>query len=469
RILLAGRLPMMALAILFGLALAWWTRWKFGAAAALAALAFYCLDPDLIAHSRYVATDVPVAALIFLASIAAVESLETGRLLDLFLASLLFALAAVTKYSALLLAPAIALLYVIRWWQRPREFPLRRLAMAAAAFTGVTLAVIAIVYWPETLRCLRGRAESFAEWGDPQTALGRTLGWMGKWLRLPTHTYPFGLQLLAAQNRTGHDAYLMGRHSQLGWWYYFPVAFAVKSTVAALLALLAVTVAGVRWLAARRLWRRLRDAPLIWYGLTVPPLVYFAISMTSTINAGMRYVLPVYPFLYVLAAAVLARGRWRFSRWLLAGLLAVQAAECIGIYPDYLAFFNVLSGGPGNGPKYLADSNIDWGQDVKKLAKWLKARGANRVYFRYFGSYPPGLEYLDCLSVPGTEDRAGRDAVDGFVAVSVTYLVGLYVPQNEYAWLRQMNPVAKVGYSIYVYDLRKRYLAASTVPEIAPR
>ena len=458
RLLWAGRLPIMGLAILFGLAIAWWLRRRFGAAVALTALALYCLDPNIIAHSRYVTTDLPLAGIYFLASVAAVEYLETSRVRDLLVACLLFGVAMVTKYSAVVLLPAFALLYLVRWWQRPSEFPIRRLMLAMVTLIGVTLTVIAVVYWPDTLRCLRGGAESFAEWGDERTLVGRTLQWMGKWLHLPTHTYPFGLQMVADHNRVGHGAYLMGKYSRLGWWYYFPVAFLVKSTVASLLAALGVLAAGVWWLLVRSagsLLTRLREAPFIWYGLVLPPAIFFTVSMTSTINIGLRHILPIYPFLYVSAAVALVRVRFRFSRVLLASVLTLQALECASIYPHYLAFFNAFSGGPANGPKYLVDSNIDWGQDLKKLARWLDAHGTRRVYLRYFGGDQIVHEGLESLDVPGTADLAGRAAIDGFVAVSVTYLYGVYVPEAEYAWLRERQPAAKVGYSIYVYDMRK--------------
>jgi hypothetical protein len=451
RILFAARAPMMALAILLGLALALWVRKKFGAAAALSALALYCLDPNIIAHSRYVATDMPLAVFFVLTSFAGVDYLETGKLRHLLLVSLLFALTMVTKYSGIVLAPALALLYLIAWWRKPAEFPLRRFAVATAAFIGVTLLVIAVVYWPDTLRCIRGGAESFAIWGDERTTVGRTLRLMGKWLHLPTHAYPFGLMMLADHTRYGHPGYLLGKQSMHGWWYYFPVAFAVKSTIAGLLATLAVSAAAMVWLVSRR-WR---ETPLVWYGLLLPPLLFFAAAMSSSINIGIRHVLPVYPFLYVLVAASLVHSRWRLAPFLLAGILALQAAECAASYPHYLAFFNALSGGPGNGPRYLVDSNIDWGQDVKKLSRWLEAHGTNRVYFSYFGRDQVSHEGLDCLAVPVTADPTGRENIDGYVAASVTNLVGDYLPAEQLAWLRERQPVAKIGYSIYVYDMRK--------------
>src|ERR1019366_4084581 len=132
---------------------------------------------------------------------------------------------------------------------------------------------------------------------------------------------------------------LMGMRSETGWWYYFPVVFAVKSTMAALGATLVLLAAGL-WQAWRRGW----ISPIAW-GLALPPLFYFVFSMTSGINIGVRHILPVYPFLYVGTAAWLAtRGNRRPGGCVLGALVALQMAEGARVTPDYLGFFNELAG-----------------------------------------------------------------------------------------------------------------------------
>jgi len=131
------------------------------------------------------------------------------------------------------------------------------------------------------------------------------------------------------------------------------------------------------------------------------------------------------------------------------------AAESLAIYPHYLAFFHFICGGPANGPKYLVDSNIDWGQDVIKLKRHLDQRGVKTFWICYFGSAE--LEYygLEALSLPPERELGDTSKFDGVIAMSVTPLQGVYVPPEDFAWLRKRTPDAKVGYSIYVYDLRK--------------
>ena len=115
-----------------------------------------------------------------------------------------------------------------------------------------------------------------------------------------------------------------------------------------------------------------------------------------------------------------------------------------------------LAGGPGRGPEYLVDSNIDWGQDVKKLLHWLDAHGTRRARVFYFGNTPMDYYGLEAPGYPAPLDQAGWDEIDDFCVANVTPLNGVYVPLDVLAPLRMREPVAKVGWSMYVYDLRKK-------------
>jgi hypothetical protein len=185
----------------------------------------------------------------------------------------------------------------------------------------------------------------------------------------------------------------------------------------------------------------------------LPPVVYFALCMRSHVNIGVRHLLPIYPFLYIALAAALSRGRWR-ARALLAGL-AFVAVESAAIYPHYLAFFNVFAGGPNNGPRYLVDSNLDWGQDLKNLKLYASAHGIKKLCICYFGRSSMSYYKFEYTDVPETRDVARRASMDCVAAVSATPLAGSYVGADAFRWLRERKPMAKIGYSIYLYDLRK--------------
>jgi len=249
------------------------------------------------------------------------------------------------------------------------------------------------------------------------------------------------------------------------------VAFAVKTTTGALL-LLAAALA----LAARR-WRDLRAArgagtpacragthpgALAPYAAAIAVAIYFAGACVSHIDIGLRFLLPVYPLLYLLLAAWL----WgqaptrvsapRAGRVVLLACLVLHVAECARIHPYYTAFFNTLSGGPARGSEYLVDSNIDWGQDLLRLGRYMAAHGETSPCLFYFGKPDPILVFSHWSYLPRTEDTAARAEMNCLAAISVTVLRNVYVHPGEYTWMWSLKPAARVGYSINVYDLRRK-------------
>jgi 4-amino-4-deoxy-L-arabinose transferase-like glycosyltransferase len=418
-LLFAARCTSIATTLALGLAIALWGRVGFGPGPALLALALYCFDPTVIAHGRYVKNDLPLALWAFLACIAWGAFLEHPRRRSLLLAGAMLGLAIATKYSALFLLPVFALLYLVRFWQGHRELPLFRGAVSMAAAAGVACAVVGLAY--AIPACIAAKSLD----GVPSTS--EVLS---------------SLLALGAHAAAGHPGYLFGKVSQTGWWYYFPIAFAVKTPAATLVFLAVAAWTGVR---------HIRKWPFAWFVLAAPLAVYGALSLASRIDIGVRHLLPMYPFLFLLAAAA-----FRGSRALTAILVVALIAQSAAIYPHYLAFFNVLAGGPKNGPKILADSNIDWGQDAKKLASWRRAHPDVPYCLEYWGN--AGIARFGAngptLAQKWEIDR--RVSFDCFTAVSVNYLYGLSAAQIDYEWLREIEPDLRIGYSIYLYDLPRR-------------
>ncbi len=458
-LLLRGRLTTMLVTLGLGLALAVWTQRHFGAGAGLLVVFLYALDPNLTAHGRYVTNDLLITLFVFLAVVAWGAWLQTDRKRDLWWAALALGLALVSKFSALFLVPTFAVLYLVDWWQRGGRFGWRRAVMAGLILSAVSVTVIAASYWRETWRLTFGGPAKFVGLDARIERLTRAGGWLyeaGRRFGLPAYSYLVGMDSAMNHDREGHAAYLLGQRAQKGWWYYFPVAFAVKTPTAVLL------LAALGLVLAVRRRARLRQVQFEWYLLALPAAGYFALWMRSNVNLGLRHILPVYPFLFVLAAAAVLRAwppRWRRA-WpvVLCAAAGLQAYESLAIYPHYLAFFNLPSGGPLRGPDYLADSNIDWGQDLKKLKAWHEDNGKPRLCLSYFGQAPPAYYGLEVAEdwLPPTWDVESRKTLHCVAAVSVTILEDVYTSGGELLWLRQRQPMGQVGYSIYLYDLRQR-------------
>jgi hypothetical protein len=236
--------------------------------------------------------------------------------------------------------------------------------------------------------------------------------------------YSLGMQRVNADHNPNYLVFLAGDF-QHNFPLYFPLAWLLKEPVAAIL------------LAALGLYAMRRD--LAWY-LALPPLAIFAAHIAFADDLGVRYLIPALPFLYLLggigAAWLIARGMP--GRIAAAALLVWMAFAAFSIAPDQLSYFNEAAGGPRNGPHWLDDSNVDWGQGLKQLKEYMKDRPFR---FAYFGSFPPtayGLkaEPFELNGNPGP----------GLYAVSAHF-----VARESAEWLK--HPSAIVGHAIYIYDI----------------
>jgi hypothetical protein len=242
----------------------------------------------------------------------------------------------------------------------------------------------------------------------------------------------------------------MGRHSQEGWWYFFPAAFALKTPLALQVLLLLALTAGWRALPPSR-----ADAFVL-----LPIAVYLAFCLTSHVNLGLRYLLPVYPFLFVMAARIAGLAH-RNRAWaaLTVVLAAWYAVGTLRVHPYALAYFNELAGGPRNGYRHLVDSSLDWGQDLKGLKPFLDRHRIRRVKLSYFGTADPAYYGIPCDYLPSSMRPAPERLVlftrpGDVVVVSATNLQGVYLPRAMSELMDRLGPlppVGTIGHSLFVY------------------
>ena len=463
----AARRPFYGLFVLLVVVVAASVRRWGGDLAGISAAALVAFEPTHLAHAAVVHTDV-AASLGFFGTIA-LALLATGKRSALLWAATGAALGATlaVKFSAVLLVPvvaAIALAAVLldrrrarREGRAPDGRPLRGLLVAGGVAAAVLLGGYAIA-----MRSMsRGDAESavrtfLGSRGAPAATVERVAA-LSRWLP-PAGHYAAGLAGVEAQSRTGGGVnFLRGRLSTEGFWDYFFVAFGVKTSVG----LLAVLAAG---LLALILGRARLDLTLS--ALLFPALYLFASGMATSYNIGFRHMLPAIP-LFV-AAAVLAVVRAVTPRAAAAIFLAgagLQAAEVLRVHPHEMSFFNVLAGGPERGAAWLNDSNLDWGQDLRRLAATLRDRGEEAsVTVVYFGGADPAT----LLPRSRVFDPARPDVPAGLYAVS-SFLVccgpetlrfhgdaasGAGFARLRQAILERGERVGRVGYSIDLYRIR---------------
>jgi len=451
RRLYSARFAIVVLGLLLGVLIFAWANAWLGYWPAVAALAMYALEPNLLAHASLVTTDFGVTAFVFAALYYLWRVQRHPTTVNITALVLAFACAQLTKFSGLALVPIIALLLAVVVENRSLRWTTA--ASIVGAMAVVTFAAIWLVYG---MRFTPGANDEwlFRVYDDPVVRervplLTSIVQWVDTHRLLP-NAYANGLLLSQAKAQV-RDAFLAGQFSETGWWYYFPVAFLLKTPIA----LIVAAILGTIVLVSRRASLGIVNAAFV----AVPAAVFAAIAVATPLNIGLRHVLPLYPFVILLAAAGVSELGRRSDGRMVLGILAVfWCLEFARAYPHPIAFFNAFAGGPQNGYRFLVDSNLDWGQDLKPLKRWMDEQGVRQIALGYFGTADAAYYGIRYTPLPGSGFYAGGPLVapvlPGYVAVSATLLNGVYLDQRErafYAPLRATEPLATIGFSINVY------------------
>ena len=420
RVALLARLPVLFAGVLLGSLMARWAYERQGLSGQFAASLLFAYSPNLLAFSSVATTDLPIVVTYFAALFTLWRYWQKPSRPGYVLAGLCLGLALGVKLTALLLLPLTLILCYSQWrrdqpWWKPGVIWLGLLPIA-----GLTL------------------------WGLYGFEVKQV---SGAPFPIPAGTYVDNFRHADSQISRGHETFLLGQRSSRGWWYYFFVTLLLKSPVPILI--LAGLAAGLT--VARRRWRQ--DI-FLW----VPAAALMAVASYTRFNLGHRHILPVEPLLSVWAVgAVPTLLQKRLGQIGLGTALAWYVLAGVRQYPHYLAYFNELAGGPAEGYRYLSDSNIDWGQDLKLLADYQKRNGLDSVYLSYFGSGAPdyyGLQWRRLLNADEEAIFPIANPAPGYYAISVTNLHGMFLNDPEtFDWFRRREPIEKLGYSIFIYQV----------------
>jgi hypothetical protein len=347
--------------------------------------------------------------------------------------------------------PALVLLGLVRWATSTPGCAVRR--RAAALFLAALVIVVPLAIWAVYgFRYAPATGDPGAFGGPwPDGIAGRLLSWTSEHRLLP-QAYIEGWRFQIQHQADGHPSCLFGQRSKEGWWYYFLVVLLVKNTPGFLLLLLVGAL-----LAVRR-----HDRPVVWRHWWVPGAITFAAASLARVQLGERYILPVYAYAILGLATVLGPHltRRRGRGLLVAALVAHALPVTVQAPRGYLAYFNAIAGGTGGGHRWLADSNLDWGQDLPRLARWMREQGIGHVQLGYFGGDDPsryGISREDLPTWPHTHRAVHPPATpfQGTVVVSPNLALGyLYPPdRNPYRILKGREPDARAGvFFVYRFD-----------------
>ena len=468
-ILFRTRMAAATLTLLLALLVFLATREMFGTGAAFIALALLAFEPNLLAHGALVTTDAAFSCFMFATIYAFYRYVKAPSVWRMVIVGVSAGLTLAVKHTGILVLPMLLLLAiceVVRYRIAARGITEaatgsgKQALKLAASLVAITLIAVAVLWSfygfryqarPNGLPLNPTQAE-YAQGLKPHEAAIVTT--MARWHVLP-ESYLYGLTDVRL-TADFYTSYVLGKIYAHGVWFYFPVAFVIKSTLA-FLALLLLAVAAI---ATRRLrcWREILF-------LLIPPTLYVLVAVSGGMNIGVRHILPLYVFLSVLIGGA----AWSFIRqnpkWAYAvlALLLFHAVSSWRSFPSYIAYSNELWGGSSNTHKYLTDSNVDWGQQLKATKQYLDQRGVKDCWFVYFaeGVAEPSYYGIPCKPLPTINTLWVNQQIDvpasivGPVLISASNLSGVeFGPGslNPYEQFKGLRPTAVIEHGVFVFD-----------------
>jgi hypothetical protein len=451
-------------------------RKMFGEGPALLALLLLVFEPTVLAHGAEVTTDLPVTCWFFGAVYAFYRYTDNPTALRLILSGLATGLALATKHSAAVLVFVLILLAVADIWVPRRDSASAdpsglsvkwiRLLVRRAAAPAVIVSMATAILWGfyqfrysarpvgrEMSDSITTYIQDAIRYGGVHTVLLSQV--IPRLVHVLPESYLYGLAHVTIAS-SGGPTFLLGHLYSTGRWFYFPIAFVIKSTLAFLFMLV------LTFVATPYLWGEKKRETLF---LTVPAAMFFGLSLTSRLNIGIRHILPIYPFLIVLAAGAAWRLAARKRIWMYAivALTAFHCASSLMAFPNYLSYSNEIWGGPQKTYRYLSASNVDIGGGHIDEKNYLARNRITDCWIAAFGSADLDYNGIPCKSFPGVSAFVSNrfavvpSPVEGTLLISTSQLSGMSwgPPElNAYGPLWHEKPVANLGGHTLIFQGR---------------
>ena len=471
-ILFRARLAVSFFTILLALLVFLAAQEMFGTGAGFIALTLLVFDPNLLAHGAVVGTDAGLSCFMFASVYAFYRYVKVPSAWRLVVVGIATGHALISKHTGILVFPMLLLLSiyeVLRSRSTPETHPsnaapakAKQLAVALIAISAIAITIL----WGAYGFRYQARAEG-RPLNPPLNAYLQNLSRPHeiRLLQAVAHfhllpeSYIYGLADVRIMSDF-YTSFLLGKVYPHGIWFYFPVAFLIKSSLSFLLLLLVAI-----WAIATKRLTATRE--IIF--LTIPPIFHLIIAMSAGMNIGVRHILPMYLFLSVLIGGATWNLIQRHRQWIyvVTALLIFQAVSTSLAYPAYLAYANELWGGPAHVHDLLSDSNSDWGQQLHDVKRYLDQRGIDGqgkdCWFIYFAEGVVDDRYykIPCKPLPTMDSLWMEEpidappAIDGIVLVSAGDLSGFEFgagPLNPYEQFKSLRPTAVIDYGVFVYE-----------------
>jgi 4-amino-4-deoxy-L-arabinose transferase-like glycosyltransferase len=463
RMVFAMRLAAGLLAVALSLLVFCAAREWFGDRAALLALVLMTFDPNILAHSALVTTDIGVTLFFLVGVFFFYRYVQHPSLLRLLLAGLAAGLLLATKHSGILLAPMLLLLMAWEVGVAAKGSRARLMLRLAGAFAVITVVGVGVLWAFYGFRYAArpvglSLSTSLADYVAPLSHFNAGAVLAIARLHLLPESYLMGL-VDVKRMAEFYPTFILGKVYAHGVWWYFPLVILIKTT----LGLLALTVvAGLATLTGR-----LRKGRELVY-LLLPGALYLLVAMTSGMNIGARHILPLYTLAAIFAGAGAVamvdsfQRRTKIVKWALGVLFVVHIASSLSVFPNYMAYANEAWGGPGNLHNLLSDANVDWAQQLIQVKQWQDRHPGEECWFAYFANpeIDPLVYGIRCHKMPTIDTLwlGGADVIpptiSGNVLISAGDLSGCEWPSglmNPYRGFQSVKPAEMIDYGVMVY------------------
>jgi len=473
KILLFARLPMILLFLFLAWFIFFWTKKLFNNKTALLSLFLISFSPNFLAHGRLVTTDVGAALGAVLATYFWLKFLKKPSWKNILLSALILGISLLFKFSLLLLLPFLIIITLFYIW-------IHKLPLIKYTSFSILIGLVALIFviWPiyqvhtfnyPIEQQVKDNAFQLNSTSIPEPLLKPFL-WMSHQPALRSINHYFtGVLMALGRTAGGNTTFFLGQISAKSWKTYFPLVYLIKLPLSFLILILLALIWSFSFLFNKKN-RNFKLRIKKWasehfteLSMLIFLIIYWSVSIRSNLNIGIRHLLPIFPFTIILVSR--ATVSWLKDPFLkvkyifLGFLILWQVISVILICPYFISYFNELIGGAKNGYKYVTDSNLDWGQDLKRLSLFVKEKKINKIYLNYFGGGSPAY-YLGNKYYPWDAKQSPVQLPpNSWLAVSANELQGgRAIPvkgfdqkSDYYQWLNKYEPVKIIGHSIFVY------------------
>ncbi len=460
RNLTLARLGILPFFIIASVVVALWAKEYGGATTSLLSVVLFTTLPVILGHSGVAALDMACAALVTAALFALCLWLEQPTLLRSHLLGITVGLAILAKFSSLgflaISGGLIGVIYIFRFLKatftknRGQLRVRQRMIASVIALLICSLTIWAgyrFSYKPHILEAKYRPHEKIDRIVGTKGLLHDVAYSVVENVPIPAPEFFEGISQLSSRNNSEEAVYFLGKIRQTRYcWYFYPIVLLLKTPIPFLLLVLSGSFVALKHVIMQKENLQVLTPIVAAIGILV-------IGMLGSVDNGVRQVLCVYPLLAIVAgygaSRLLSLHPVRYiGLGLITILLSWQLVSSFAAHPDYLAYFNELA--VKHPEKIAVDSDLDWGQDLKRLTKTLKNRGIKELAIKYNGSQEINL---DQFNFPQRRELNPYQKTTGWIAMSVYHLkygTG-EVPYDQYSWLEKYQPVEKVGKSIWLY------------------